>query len=390
MGQKKPKTPRERQLNDQSHLRHFIHDYKKTGTTQRLDVNACKTRSLPGGSFIVEWSTYRTPLKTLDSWGLYIMQLLSLSPFHFFASIIVPLFLFLSFSLWSFFSGLLVSYGCSSFYHYFNHQLRFEHGWVIFKLVSKASKTCYVSLEKTRDGILFQIAKNLETVRDYSKGNDRGPVAQKLGVQGILVNNIARMDLILESEALLDVLYHTLHNNCQQTVSKLLTCLAKESLDLNFHIPGLKETITINDERVVPFVEKLFPKWVDRKVQSFPEIADPFAFLVDELSQPEESDNQTVVAKQRVLNAISKLLSGDDLGFLKGRKAIFSKLCPSAFRKSLEKIEFGKDMLSSSIIEQISHVWNSSLDIVIVLEEVGAIVIHFADDSEERDHTKDV
>ena len=70
-------------LQQQQH--HFIHNYMETSDTNSLTFDDWKTKAqqLTKDMVIVEWSTYRSPLKTLGPMGKYVMQLSSLSPFLF-------------------------------------------------------------------------------------------------------------------------------------------------------------------------------------------------------------------------------------------------------------------------------------------------------------------
>ena len=221
------------------------------------------------------------------------MQLFSISPFYVFFTLILPIFLSLSYILSlpfsfpvSFGISLLLSLCLSCFHHFFsNHKL--EHSFLIFKLIAiDGDKTSYVSFEKLRSGILFQIGQSLEVVRDFAKGEercDRSDVqlvnsSEKKGFE-VILNSLFCIDLIWNSEEIFDAYYNVLIDNCQQTVSKLLKCVAKESLDLQFHIPGSEDTTTIDGDKIISFVEKLFPKWTQNVVQQFPEIPDPFAFV---------------------------------------------------------------------------------------------------------------
>ena len=84
--------------------------------------------------------------------------------------------------------------------------------------------------------------------------------------------------------------------------------------------------------------------------------------------------HEMLIFKQKLVRTISKLLSGRELN---GRKAILTKLSKEFFEEALEKTK----VLGDSTIKQVSNVWKSSLDIVVVLDSLGAIIIHFADKS---------
>ena len=151
---------------------------------------------------------------------------------------------------------------------------------------------------------------------------------------------IFSMKLILTSEKLFGAFYCVFMDNCQQTVSKLLAAVVEKSLDLRFCIPGSDNKVTINDNEVVNFVEKLFPDWSEGHLQIFPAIPDPFAFTFKELSIVESGDNvqyQFLVFKQKIVNALHQLLIEGKCEFLKGRKALLTKLSQSSFKSSVRK-----------------------------------------------------
>ena len=78
-----------------------------------------------------------------------------------------------------------------------------------------------------------------------------------------------------------------LTRNCQHTVSQLLTCLKMNSLSPRFPVPGSSEIVGLQDDRAVRVVEKLYPRWVEGKVQQFPQVPEPFALIIDGLPKPE-------------------------------------------------------------------------------------------------------
>ena len=404
-------------------LKYFIHNYGVEGAavadehvgglgkTENLAFESWKSRTqdLTHDMTIIEWTTFRTPLQTLGSMGEYFMQLSSISPFFIFASffsllasLILPFVSFLfdiTFSasdLCIVIAGIFsLSVLCARCYHSFGHNLRIQHSFIVFNLVG-GEKALYISLEKLRKGILFQTARNFETVKNFAKGQWRGLVEEigsssKLGFEGALFN-IAPIDLILGSEDLFDAYYNLLFNNCQQTVSKLLFCLRDKSCKLTFQIPGSEETIAINDERAVLFVQKLHPKWARGQLQNFPDIQNPFAIVVKDLPEPERSDYQLLLMKQTVITALEETLKESNLAHYQGQKAIFSKLNREFLKDSLKKTELDTHCLGSVIIEKIAALWNSVLDIVAVIENIGVVIFYFLDDTcaQSHDHIKEV
>ena len=68
--------------------------------------------------------------------------------------------------------------------------------------------------------------------------------------------------------------------------------------------------------------------------------------------------------------------------FLSGRKALFSKLCQTSFRSSLQK---AGQFSGSMIIGTISDMWSKSLDILAVLDGLGVVIVHFSDKTRDED-----
>ena len=137
----------------------------------------------------------------------------------------------------------------------------FFHKYLVFDLKSTTKwGACSrsVSIEKLRSGLLFQIAKNHETVKSKVRGTDRKSVklhntSRKGGFDGALVGNLVHVESILESFET-TALYDLLTSNCQHEVSSWQRALAEKSLSLNFHVPGGGEPIPVNDERIVGVV----------------------------------------------------------------------------------------------------------------------------------------
>ena len=208
------------------------------------------------------------------------------------------------------------------------------------------------------------------------------------------MTTLVSMNLILDSKELFDAFYNVLTNNCQQTVSGLLSCLSEHSLNLKFQVPGSNDKVAINDDKIVDFVEQLYPNWAAGKHQGFPEIPDPFAFIVKEQQdlqaielqyrmESKYSEYLQLIFKQRVINALNQFMQET---CLKGRKAVFSKLDQSSFNDALRKTQHK----AMSAIEQIKTFWKTALDIVVVLDFLGVVILHFAFDSQNKDHTKEV
>ena len=266
--------------------RYFVYNYMSLRESNHVEFEAWKSAVLEqcNGMTIIAWRSYRTPLKTLGPVGKYLMQALSASPFLFFAFVFAVIFLFISISTLSLFSAFASAWVVAYAYQHIDHAYRLEHSFIVFKLI-RSSDIAYASFEKIRNGMLFQFAPSLETARDYALGESRGHVelvqsSDQLGFEGILSKNITSMQLILQSEEIFGAYYNVFFDNCQQTVAKLQACLAEKSLDLKFQIPGSEESISINDDRAIDFVEKLNPRWAQNHVQEFPPMPEPFAILI--------------------------------------------------------------------------------------------------------------
>ena len=107
--------------------------------------------------------------------------------------------------------------------------------------------------------LVWEIAKNHETVRGKKEGSDRSGVrfhssSKERGFEGALVGNLAKIEAILESFET-TALYNLLFSNCQHEVSEWQRALAESSLSLLFHVPGGGTPIPIGDERIVGVVE---------------------------------------------------------------------------------------------------------------------------------------
>ena len=113
--------------NDSKKKPYMIHNYTDDTTDNSTDFHSWKQKvdSLTVNKTVVEWHTYRTPLKTLGFLGRPVMQLFSISPFYAFFTLILPIFLPLPFSFpKSFCISLLLSLLLSCFHHFFsNHKL---------------------------------------------------------------------------------------------------------------------------------------------------------------------------------------------------------------------------------------------------------------------------
>ena len=159
---------------------HFIYNYEEAWDPISLDFSEWQKRAqtLTRNMVITQWHTFRTPLVTLGPFGKYIMH----SPFLFITSFIfIPVISFFYFCHDPYHCGLVVAFALflsllgSHYYPSSNHKL--QHSFVVFKL-NRDNETAFVTLEKLRKGILFQIAPNFETVRNFASGGARRDVEE--------------------------------------------------------------------------------------------------------------------------------------------------------------------------------------------------------------------
>ena len=379
-------------MQQQEERRYFIHDYRKTRGTKSLayDQWKSKTSELTKNMMIVKWYAFRSPVMALGPFGSCFMQLSSISPFAFFTVIFLPL-VFLAFvDPYCLFLYLFLVAVFAIYYRFWNRNLRIEHGFVVFELQNDKNQVVYVSLEKLRGGILFQIAEKVDTVRDYSDGATRGTVhmissSETLGFYAMLVSTVS-MDLVLQSEKMLDAYYNLLKSNCQHTVSNLLDFMNDNSLQLKFRIPGSEESVALNDYKALTFVERLYPMWRYGRVHKFPQISAPFAFHVEGLPLPRLPEGRLLLMKQRILNC---LLEEKNFEFLKGRRAVFLKLDKESLKARLNETNLQEHPSAVTIIDHLSNFWSELLDIAAVFEGLGVAIFHFPED-DNRDHVLDV
>ena len=301
---------------------------------------------------IVSWNHYTTPLKFLKGFGNVARSLTK---------------------------------KLSSNHGFFHKYLSFE----LRDVIDSEKPACAVSVEKISSGLLFQIAKTNEVVRDTCEGSVRQEVkmhecSKKQGFDGSLINNLTTMVKILETRERFDAYYNVLFNNCQQTVQGLHQALINESLNLKFFIPGTAETYVINDPKTVGVIEKMFPRWEKGHVQQFPDLPEPLAFKInvpmDEAMDENLRENYNVLlSKQRVVKGFVDVLESE-----KGRKAVVSNLTKSRYEQALALT----GDVPRAIIEQISELWSVAYELVLTIESIGVVIVCFQEGDQETDHEK--
>ena len=371
--------------------KYFIHDCRKdtaplsnsplSNPPNPMEFEPWKQeiRRLTSNMTLVGWYSYKAPLEFIQPIGLLFVKYPSLAHFIFFLIPLTPITVWFSFSSFCAFILFLfaLSFALTLTLDYTYH---IEHRFIVFELANK-DRVEFISFDKDRNGIIFQIASSIKEVTEWEQGISRGLVekvdsSSRLGLEGMLTN-IVSMELILESQRLFNPIYFVIGYNCQDTVSDLLKCLAEKSMKLKFAIPGSNEKVEINDDQAVTFVKRLYPNWALCKVQQFPEIPDPFVFEVKGLSDFVSEKHPLLIIKQKVVDALHILLKEGNQFYR--RKAIFSKLNKNSLTESLRKADFKGRV--DDIVDHISSMWNSILDIVAVVEGVGVVIFYFVDES---------
>ena len=222
--------------------RYKVYNYFKQseGTVDCQNVESWKEliSELTRDKMIVSWSHYTTPLKALGGLG-GMMRSMSLA--------------------------LNRANGSHGLFHKFLvFDLRSVKD-VGANLSSSATSSCAVSIEKLRDGLLFQLSKSNVTVKDKVEGSTRKKAklhasSSKGGFEGALVNNLATIQKILDVVET-SALYELLSSNCQDTVNDWQRVLVDKSLSLKFHAPGCDEPLALNDDKVIDVVNDLYPEW---------------------------------------------------------------------------------------------------------------------------------
>ena len=273
-----------------------------------------------------------------------------------------------------------------------NHGL--FHKFLTFELKDVAAdEVCSVSIEKQRDGLLFQLAKSEETVRDKVEGSIRHGVvkrsgsSEEYGFEGLLVNNLASALEVTEASQA-NAFYSLLFANCQHTVADWQKALVEKSVSLMFQVPGTDQSISIDDDAIVQVVERMYPEWELGLPLQFPGVRNPFAI---EVSMPVEENKRysQLRWKEQVYEALYKQLRHpitDQEANIKGRKTILSNLTKCKFRGSLSQVS----QLTSPVIDQIAELWSSTFDIVVTLESLGVVIFSFQDKDENCDIEHDL
>ena len=261
---------------------------------------------------------------------------------------------------------------------------------------TEASEPCFVSFEKQKWGLLFQISRKEETVRDFALQNQREGIklhdsSKDRGFEGRLVDNLAYMDQILEAIET-NALYNLFSNNCQTTVEDFQKTVATKSLELNYHIPGSEDSIPLTDPRVLSIVEDLHPQWKAGVVQQFPELPNPFSIEVIATVDMKDdaflkSKYGILLQKQRVMEAVTEMLKKNpDDDHCSGRKAVISNMSKGKFENALSLT----NQLPRSIIHDLSELWSYALELTVVLEPVGIIVFAFQEADHQTDNTQEL
>ena len=266
-----------------------------------------------------------------------------------------------------------------------------------------------VSFEKGPSGLLFQIAPSLEVVKENRKGcprlqpvqlfkpSEQGPLGHSLGVTSI--------------EAILDGLetdpsYNVFWSNCQHAVTDWQKVAAEKSSQLMFRMPVTHKYVSLDDSKTLTTVEDLFPAWKNGQTQYLPEKRDPYAIQTSAKVADEDSscgDYKFLQRKQNVTEAMAEVLKRPDEQWSEGRKAIMSKLNEVKFKKMLqqaatpEKIK-GEFMnnhetqpqgdLNASIVEELTTLWSTVLELVVVSDALGVILLAFQRQDEHDDQQK--
>ena len=347
---------------EQYKIYNYSRQHKDTMILPDVDAWKAEIGRLTQGKMIVSWSHYTTPLKMLGPLGKIARKVSLTKPYRRLSR---------------------------------NHGLL--HKFLVFELKGMAEEdpsSCAVSIEKGRDGLLFQISKKHETVKEQVEGSLRQGVklhatSESGGFEGALINNLANLERILNAIET-TALYDLLSRNCQHTVTDWQRALMDESMRLTFQAPGGRPPISLADPGIVDVVEDLFPEWKNGTVQRFPELPNPFAIEADPLSPldvPEEiwKDYTLLCKKQKVVEALHQFLLFDSSAF-PGRKAIVSNLTKKRFSDSLSIT----NALPRTITEDLSELWCATFAVLVILEAVGVVIFNLMDECEEADDEHDL
>lgn len=271
------------------------------------------------------------------------------------------------------------------------------HKFFVLKLQSKVKdeEEKFVCFEKQKDGIVFQIAADLDAVKDHRCGNRRkGNVTEfnsRLNtIEGLLTRNLAPIEVLLNNFKMLDVTYKPLSSNCESHVQAETLLDASTSVQLK--IPGLKEKVPINSEKLLPHIEAVYPSWIRNEVTEIPIVEQAFASLAMDRIRADGDGAEAIeiqyvflAQKQKFYLALCDMLKHSS--FNGRRKAILTNLTGSNFEKALGQSTLDGKAMPPAIAKAISTVWQRIVELFSQLEDVGIILTHFVD-ADAKDQTE--
>jgi hypothetical protein len=182
-----------------------------------------------------------------------------------------------------------------------------HHRFIVLDLQNKSdpAQTCGVLFEKNTSGIIFQSAEKHEEVKKFQRGILRQNVEMikstaKDSFCGNLFQNIITIGALLDKWDI-DLLNYSLSHSTFLTLASGLTDLFLSltgSVQLN--IPGKAIKIPIYSDKILPQIERMFPKWTNEEVTLMPEIQKGFAIMT----------SQHEVLQQQVVNTLLEILKG--------------------------------------------------------------------------------